>query len=287
MADNIQEVRVINAETGGEKGSKLQRFDLIPSRPLELLAEHYGRGAQKYTKEIPVEQAYAIIGKSCNCAKSAGKAESDGLPKPGGVGLATKKTYEKIIPNLLNAKEKIVDSGQQSTEKPKKNRADSPLENGGLQSSDLPKQTSNEYYKHKMAVPYAIKDRIVDGSILTMITKTEPLEDFCAEPVTKVLGTLETIQTELQQHEITCSARRQGLIITTHGVTLSGDRNWERGYSWGLSFAAMMRHAWAFWRGEDIDLETGSPHLVAVAWHAFALLEFGRTCPQLDDRSKT
>lgn len=70
------------------------------------------------------------------------------------------------------------------------------------------------------------------------------------------------------------------------GARKYADRNWEKGYSWGFSFSAMMRHAWAFWRGEDIDPETGSPHLVAVAWHAFALLEFGRRVPELDDRSK-
>lgn len=64
------------------------------------------------------------------------------------------------------------------------------------------------------------------------------------------------------------------------------ENNWRKGYKWGLSFAAMMRHAWAFWKGEDIDPETGSPHLVAVAWHAFALLEFSRKYPNLDDRSK-
>ena len=52
------------------------------------------------------------------------------------------------------------------------------------------------------------------------------------------------------------------------------DRNWERGYNWSLSFAAMQRHAWAFWNGEDIDPDSGSPHLAAVAWHAFTLLTF-------------
>lgn len=108
------EVRIVNAETGGEKGQKLERFDLIPAEPLQLLAEHYGRGARKYA-----------------------------------------------------------------------------------------------------------------------------------------------------------------------------DRNWERGYKWSLSFGAMMRHAWAFWRGEDIDAETGSPHLVAVAWHALALLEFTRKHPNLDDRPQS
>lgn len=62
------------------------------------------------------------------------------------------------------------------------------------------------------------------------------------------------------------------------------DRNWERGYDWSLSFAALMRHAWAWWSGEDIDPETGSPHMAAVAWHAFAALEWAATHPEFDNR---
>lgn len=63
--------------------------------------------------------------------------------------------------------------------------------------------------------------------------------------------------------------------------------NWRKGYAWSLSYAAMMRHAVAFWGGEDIDPDSGQPHLAAVAWHAFTLLEWGRH-PELvekyDDR---
>lgn len=68
------------------------------------------------------------------------------------------------------------------------------------------------------------------------------------------------------------------------GATKYLDRNWELGYGWGKSYAAMMRHAWAWWGGEDIDAETGSNHLTAVAWHAFALLEWAKTHPEKDDR---
>ena len=42
------EVRVVNESTGGEKGQKLERFDLIPARPMEAVARHYGIGARKY-----------------------------------------------------------------------------------------------------------------------------------------------------------------------------------------------------------------------------------------------
>ena len=58
--------------------------------------------------------------------------------------------------------------------------------------------------------------------------------------------------------------------------------NYRRGYAWSLSFAAMMRHAWAFWRGEDIDQETDSPHLAAVVWHALTMLHWS-----LNDELKT
>lgn len=70
------------------------------------------------------------------------------------------------------------------------------------------------------------------------------------------------------------------------GCVKYADRNWEAGYSWSKSFGAMMRHAWAFWRGEDIDPETGSPHMIAVAWHALALVEYATTHPEKDDRPK-
>lgn len=43
-----QETRVVDAKTGGAKGSKLARYDLLPNDAMDLLAEHYGRGAFKY-----------------------------------------------------------------------------------------------------------------------------------------------------------------------------------------------------------------------------------------------
>lgn len=42
------EVRVTNAETGGAKGQKLARYDLLPADALRQVAELYGRGAIKY-----------------------------------------------------------------------------------------------------------------------------------------------------------------------------------------------------------------------------------------------
>ena len=69
-----------------------------------------------------------------------------------------------------------------------------------------------------------------------------------------------------------------------HGAKKYDENNWLRGYDWSLAFGALQRHAWAFWNGEDIDPEDGKPHMAAVAFHAFSLLEFMERHPDFDDR---
>lgn len=72
--------------------------------------------------------------------------------------------------------------------------------------------------------------------------------------------------------------------VYTIGANKYSDRNWEKGLSWGRIFAAMMRHAWKWWRGETHDPEDGQHHLASVAWCAFALMEYEGTYPEGDDR---
>jgi hypothetical protein len=62
------------------------------------------------------------------------------------------------------------------------------------------------------------------------------------------------------------------------------DRNWEKGMKWTTCFASLMRHAWAWLAGEDYDQETGSLHMVAVAWNAFALAAYQLRKTGTDDR---
>jgi len=51
----------------------------------------------------------------------------------------------------------------------------------------------------------------------------------------------------------------------------NGKDNYRNGYAWSLSYAALQRHLNQFWSGEDYDEETGSKHLIAAAWHCFAM----------------
>lgn len=44
------EVRVKDPVSGAEKGSKPERYDLIPSRAMDEVARVYGKGAEKYAE---------------------------------------------------------------------------------------------------------------------------------------------------------------------------------------------------------------------------------------------
>ena len=72
--------------------------------------------------------------------------------------------------------------------------------------------------------------------------------------------------------------------VYTIGAGKYSDRNWEKGIKWGRVFAAMMRHAWNWWRGEKLDPEDGQHHLASVAWCALTLMEYEETHPEYDDR---
>jgi hypothetical protein len=71
------------------------------------------------------------------------------------------------------------------------------------------------------------------------------------------------------------------------------DNNWRKGYDWGLSYAALQRHAALFWAGEDYDLDAEKEmpgfrgkHVIAMAWHCLTLATFMDEHPEKDDRFK-
>lgn len=62
------------------------------------------------------------------------------------------------------------------------------------------------------------------------------------------------------------------------------DRNWERGYPWSWSYAALRRHLALYLAGKRYDNESGLPHLAHALWHVAVLLTFMQTHPEQDDR---
>jgi hypothetical protein len=62
--------------------------------------------------------------------------------------------------------------------------------------------------------------------------------------------------------------------------------NWTRGMDYHRVFDAMMRHAWAWWSGEERDPEDGQHHLGSVAWCALTLIAYQLRGLGRDDRPK-
>ena len=73
-------------------------------------------------------------------------------------------------------------------------------------------------------------------------------------------------------------------VVYTRGAAKYADRNWEKGMSYSRCFGSLMRHIWAFWRGEQWDGETGCHHMAMAAWNCFALLAYSTRGVGTDDR---
>ena len=72
--------------------------------------------------------------------------------------------------------------------------------------------------------------------------------------------------------------------VLDFGARKYAERNWERGISWGRCFGAMMRHMWAWWRGEACDPETGFSHLSHAACCLMFLMAYEARGVGADDR---
>ena len=75
--------------------------------------------------------------------------------------------------------------------------------------------------------------------------------------------------------------------VLTAGARKYEARNWEKGMNWSRCFASMMRHTWAWWRGEDLDPESGISHMSHVACNALFLCAYEQRGMKIfDDRER-
>lgn len=75
--------------------------------------------------------------------------------------------------------------------------------------------------------------------------------------------------------------------VYTKGAEKYEPNNWMKGRPFSECFSAMMRHAWKYWRGEDLDPETGCHHMSAVAFWALELVSYHKwERADLDDRAQ-
>jgi hypothetical protein len=72
--------------------------------------------------------------------------------------------------------------------------------------------------------------------------------------------------------------------VLSFGARKYAAHNWRKGISWSRLLGAILRHTFALMRGEDVDPESGLPHVdhlgccwMFLSWHM-------KNRPDLDDR---
>lgn len=79
-------------------------------------------------------------------------------------------------------------------------------------------------------------------------------------------------------------AKRAVAAVLSFGAEKYGRHNWMLGLSFVETYDSMERHMTAWMQGEDIDPESGLPHLAHAACNAMMILELSKIAPAYDDR---
>lgn len=88
------------------------------------------------------------------------------------------------------------------------------------------------------------------------------------------------------QMELIAPDAMEGLAkVLTFGASKYAARNWEKGMSWSRVFGALLRHLWKYWRGEDLDEETGLPHIDHAMCCVMFLSSYQKRKVGTDDRN--
>lgn len=75
-------------------------------------------------------------------------------------------------------------------------------------------------------------------------------------------------------------------LVLQHGALKYSRNNWRAGFIHSRPFSAILRHLFAYWKGEDLDKDSGLHHLAHAGCELLFLLSFVKTKTGVDDRYK-
>jgi hypothetical protein len=129
----------------------------------------------------------------------------------------------------------------------------------------------------KLSSTKAINDKT--GEIID----TEP-DKILAPGFTAISGGIKHDESKRRMDLVPTSLVSSVARILEFGARKYGDNNWRKGLKWSRVYAALQRHLADFWEGNDLDSESGLPHLYHAACNIAFLIEFYDKRKDLDDR---
>ena len=87
-------------------------------------------------------------------------------------------------------------------------------------------------------------------------------------------------------HQVPTSAILAISKVLMYGAQKYEKGNFRRGMKWTTPYDCAQRHMMLWLDGEELDAESGLPHLYHAIANVAMLIEFETTCPELDDRFK-
>lgn len=87
--------------------------------------------------------------------------------------------------------------------------------------------------------------------------------------------------------ELLCPIAVEGCAaVLTLGAKKYADHNWQKGMAWGRVIGCLLRHTFKFMAGQDVDSESGLPHVDHIMCNAMFLASYYRRHKAGDDRFK-
>lgn len=72
--------------------------------------------------------------------------------------------------------------------------------------------------------------------------------------------------------------------VWEYGAKKYARNNWQKGIDWNVTFACLLRHLSAWQAGQELDAESGLPHLAHAMCNLRMLVFFSKTYPEGDTR---
>lgn len=257
------------------------RYDLISPFALRRMALHYENGSRKYTRivEINKEELLSAVEKELEKSLRAECVVSINYIAKECVEVAMKNSCAQEIWNMHHDNEITQTTGEESIQNGSEMQIEGegktqfveteierPRENHGSEKSVLQKRHIKAYLKNKIINVQSVEDlsTMLEQFILTMTIKQEMQEDCYVVGATTDLECLKNLLVLCKKLSPTFAIQQQQ---NSYILTISGDRNWEKGMKFSRYVNSALRHMWKFVMGMNDE-----DHLAAAAWNIFAIM---------------